>query len=155
LGMEDGRIQNHQLTASSEYSADLKAYHARLNQVVPGSSGCWSPQYLSVDQYLQVDLKKAKYITMVATQGRALEGGVYTGHYQWVKTYGLKYSDDGTNWTDYSEGGVIKIFSGNTDSGTVARRGLVEPIKARYIRFLVKSWHGHPSMRAELYGCEP
>ncbi|XP_048577002.1 EGF-like repeat and discoidin I-like domain-containing protein 3 [Nematostella vectensis] len=173
LGMEDGRIQNHQLTASSEYSADLKAYHARLNQVVPGSSGCWSPQYLSVDQYLQVrqtdgrteisqphspttvDLEKAKYITMVAAQGRALEGGVYTGHYQWVKTYGLKYSDDGTNWTDYSEGGVIKIFSGNTDSGTVARRGLVEPIKARYIRFLVKSWHGHPSMRAELYGCEP
>ncbi|EDO43032.1 predicted protein [Nematostella vectensis] len=134
LGMEDGRIKNHQITASSDFGPMYKAYFGRVNQV---------------------DLEKAKYITMVATQGRPLEGGSWPGYYQWTKTYAVKFSDDGNNWADYSEGGVIKIFSGNTDSETVVKHDLVEPIKARYVRFLVKSWHNEPVMRVELYGCEP
>ncbi|XP_048586374.1 lactadherin [Nematostella vectensis] len=154
--MEDGRIKNHQITASSDFGPMYKAYFGRVNQVASSITvGCWHPMHYNPDEYLQVDLEKAKYITMVATQGRPLEGGSWPGYYQWTKTYAVKFSDDVTNWADYSEGGVIKIFSGNTDSETVVKHDLVEPIKARYVRFMVKSWHNEPVMRVELYGCEP
>ena len=31
---------------------------------------------------------------------------------------------------------------------------LIQPIEARLIRIYPESWHGHMSMRMELYGCE-
>ena len=33
-------------------------------------------------------------------------------------------------------------------------QGLAQAIRARYIRFRPTAWHGHISMRVELYGCE-
>ena len=31
---------------------------------------------------------------------------------------------------------------------------LIQPIEARFIRIYPETWHGHMSMRMELYGCE-
>ena len=49
---------------------------------------------------------------------------------------------------------IFQVFNGNNDRNTIVIHGLTPPIKARFIRINVKSWHGHVSMRAELYGCK-
>ncbi|KAL9987514.1 hypothetical protein ACROYT_G001837 [Oculina patagonica] len=47
-----------------------------------------------------------------------------------------------------------KIFNGNSDQDTVVWHTLNSSITARYIRFRPEAWHGHISMRVELYGCQ-
>ena len=47
----------------------------------------------------------------------------------------------------------MQEFGGNHDRDTVIYRDLNPLIKARYIRFRPIDWHGHISMRVELYGC--
>ena len=49
---------------------------------------------------------------------------------------------------------LLQELIGNTDRDTVVYHELNPPIKARYIRFRPLAWHGHISMRVELYGCE-
>ena len=48
----------------------------------------------------------------------------------------------------------LQEFGGNHDRDTVIYRDLNPSIKARYIRFRPIDWHGHISMRVELYGCQ-
>lgn len=48
---------------------------------------------------------------------------------------------------------MTQDFSGNTDSHSIVYHGLNPPIKAKIIRFRPRAWHGHISMRVELYGC--
>ncbi|CAH3027674.1 unnamed protein product [Porites evermanni] len=48
-----------------------------------------------------------------------------------------------------------KVFTGNTDRNIVVCRKLNKPIRARYVcvhRDPI-AWHGHISMRVELFGC--
>ena len=45
------------------------------------------------------------------------------------------------------------MFAGNTNRDSIVRNNLNPPIISRYIRFLPIAWHGHISMRVELYGC--
>ena len=49
----------------------------------------------------------------------------------------------------------LKVFTGNTDRNIVVCRKLNKPIRARYVcvhRDPI-AWHGHISMRVELFGC--
>jgi hypothetical protein len=46
-----------------------------------------------------------------------------------------------------------QIFLGNTDGSTIVNNRLPEKIKAQFIRFVVREWYDHISMRAEIYGC--
>ena len=48
----------------------------------------------------------------------------------------------------------IKEFVANTDQDTVVYHDLSNAIQARYIRFRPTAWHGHISMRVEVYGCK-
>ena len=48
----------------------------------------------------------------------------------------------------------MQEFVGNTDMDTVVYHKLGNAIRARYIRFRPTAWHGHISMRVEVYGCE-
>lgn len=45
-------------------------------------------------------------------------------------------------------------YSGNKDQSTLVITDLVQPVKAQFIRILPEEWHGHISMRMELYGCD-
>ena len=45
-------------------------------------------------------------------------------------------------------------FVGNADQDTVVYHELSHAIRARYIRFRPTGWHGHISMRVEVYGCK-
>ena len=92
-------ILDNQLTASSELNASTPAKNGRLNFVV-GSSWCASTSDSS--PYLQIDLRIPHIICAVSTQGNS-QGS------QWVTSYTLQSSTDGTTWTGYEENRQVKV----------------------------------------------
>ena len=96
--MEDKKITDDQITASSEWSSPINpAYHgannARLNRPSQqGSAGGWYTQTDNLNQWIQVDLMIPTWVTGVKTQGRE------DWHYAWVTEYKVEYSKDGQNW---------------------------------------------------------
>ena len=48
----------------------------------------------------------------------------------------------------------LQVYDANSDRNSVIGNTLIQPIEARFIRIYPESWHGHMSMRMELYGCE-
>ena len=109
LGMEGGSIPDSNITASSELNANTPATNGRLNYTA-GSSWCAATG--DSNPYLQIDLQTLHFICAVSTQGNSQVD-------EWVKTYTLQISTDGTNWTDYTDsGGQVKVvylvlFTGN------------------------------------------
>lgn len=98
--MEDRNISDSQLTASNSYPIHLARY-ARLN-----NPNFWAAASNDMNQWLQVHFEKELTVTKVATQGRSLEMG---DHWQWVRTYSLKYSHDGTSFQFYKQFGDVKV----------------------------------------------
>ena len=96
--MESGLIPDSNITASSEKNANT-AENGRLNS---GSSWCAGTSDSA--PYLQIDLQTLHVICAVSTQGNSQAD-------QWVKTYKLQLSIDGSTWTDYKEGGEVKVRS--------------------------------------------
>ena len=92
-------IHDNQLKASSELNASTPAKNGRL-KFVAGSSWCASTSDSS--PYLQIDLQIPYIICAVSTQGNS-QGS------QWVESYTLQSSTDGTTWTDYEENGQVKV----------------------------------------------
>ena len=96
LGMENGKIQDDQITSSSDWNK-LPAKNGRLN-----GSSCWAAGKNDKNQWIQVDFEKPVVVTKIATQGR----GKYD---QWVKSYTVSYSLDGNNFKPYQVDGVDKV----------------------------------------------
>ncbi|KAK3729870.1 hypothetical protein QZH41_016836 [Actinostola sp. cb2023] len=149
LGMEDGRITNSQVKASSYYNVRkddrLAPWNARLRlKTALEWRGGWAAAKNSNGQWLQVDLRAKAEVTGIATQG------LYDLH-QWVKTYSIRHSDDDTTFIDYNRG---EVLTGNADRNTIVKHNLKQ-FSARFVRVLPKSWKQHIAMRLELYGCNP
>ena len=102
LGMESGSIPDDKITASSVNSAvNTPAKNGRLNYTA-GSS--WCALTSDSNQYLQIDLQTLHIICAVSTQGNSKAD-------QWVRSYTMKSSTDGTTWNDYNkENGQVKVF---------------------------------------------
>ncbi|XP_022796963.1 uncharacterized protein LOC111335346 [Stylophora pistillata] len=148
LGMENGRIKDAQITASSDYSVQHAAKFGRLNFKARGKKqGGWSAG-ITANSWIQVDLTKYTVVKGIATQGR-------NGYSQWVTKYKLQYSDDGVNFHYYGESdqNPPKVFEGNKDTDSIVYHHLYPPIKARFIRLRPTEWSVHVSLRMELYGC--
>ncbi|XP_078667263.1 uncharacterized protein LOC144909086 [Branchiostoma floridae x Branchiostoma belcheri] len=146
LGMESGAIPDRSITASSTFGNHHEPFRARLNGVA--GVGAWSAGGNGPGQWLQVDLGEATFVTGVITQGRQ------NSYAQWVTSYKLQFSVNGTDWTTYAgSDGSDKVFTGNTDMNTPVTNLLDNPVAARYVRFLVLTWVYHISMRAEILGC--
>ena len=98
--MENGAIDNDQITASSQWDGYHAAIQGRLHfPEAGGKAGGWAARIRDANQWLQIDLKnKYTNITRVATQGR-------NGANEWVTKYNLQYSDDGANFSYYLEQG--------------------------------------------------
>ncbi|CAH3193876.1 unnamed protein product [Porites evermanni] len=146
LGMENGKIADDQITASSEGEA-YRAVNGRLHYITPqGRPFGWQPKSTScISEWLQVDLLLDNYtITGVATQGcRARTSKSVLS----VTKYELEYSNDSKMfYTDH------RLYTGNTDEDTVVYQTLNTPMKARYVRFQPKFWKNGICMRVELYG---
>ena len=104
--MENNDIPDSAITASSTHTKPgHEPWQARLNNVVTSSStGSWSAGSLNEGQWLQIDLGKETVVTKIATQGRP-------GNYdQWVKSYKILFSSDGTNWKEFKENGSVKVI---------------------------------------------
>jgi hypothetical protein len=94
--MEDKRILDHQITASSHFSNKSTAYQGRLETKKSQTHiGAWSSNQ-TFASWLQIDLGLVSMVTKVATQGRHDAD-------QWVKTYVLMYSIDGIHWATYKD----------------------------------------------------
>jgi len=103
LGMQDGRIKDSQLGASSSYRELLNIYRGRLYSTMP--DGSWTAGSNAIGEYFQIDLLQMHAISKVATQGRHS-----SGYNQWVTRYYLKYSIDDVSWETYMYRGTVQVI---------------------------------------------
>ena len=95
LGMESRKITDGQITASTEYNSVHGATNGRLNfKAGGGKTGAWSARTNDVHQWLQVDLGAKTEVTGIQIQGRQDAD-------QWVTSFTISYSSDGTTYTFY------------------------------------------------------
>ena len=87
LGMENGKITNNEISASSVYNSNTGASRARLNFIPSGGvSGGWVAAVEDDKPTLTITFSYPfTRVTGIATQGRQDAS-------QWVKTYRLRYS---------------------------------------------------------------
>ena len=88
--MENGKIKDQQISASSQYSDSFAAHQARLIT----SNKPWVTKEVDKPQWLQIDLSNPHtVVTRVATMGT-------------VNTYKLQYSDNGREFRYFKEQGL-------------------------------------------------
>ena len=104
LGMESGHLPDSALSASTSANADHIPQFGRLNKIpASGKAGAWCAKSNDGNQWLQISFGRQTTVTKVATQGR------YETN-QWVTSYSLSYSVDGTHWVWYRlSDGHIKV----------------------------------------------
>ncbi|XP_032240781.2 uncharacterized protein LOC5515249 isoform X2 [Nematostella vectensis] len=152
LGVESGLIDNKAIRATSWITIDDNPKNARLNNIE--GEGAWCPRTVDQSQFLEINIGHVTRVTSVATQGRfpVAECHVIDA---WVTKFALEYLDlDGMAWKNYTEQGVIKIFSGNTDLISTVNNVLTEKLITKAVKFRPKEWHTRICMRVELYGCK-
>ena len=100
-----------------------------------------------VDKWVQMDLGSEKTVEGVYMQGRADA----PSHNQYVKTFKVRTSNDGTNWT-WTDSEKIYSTGWNILHGfnhkTISEIKLDSPVKARYVRIDPQTAH-----RATSYRC--
>lgn len=98
--MENGKILDGQISASSEHNSSLAAIHGRLHyQGLQGNDGAWAASTNDFNQWLQIDLGSQFFkVKGVATQSRQ-------NVMQYVTKYKLQYSNNGLNFKFYREEG--------------------------------------------------
>ncbi|XP_061082766.1 coagulation factor V [Conger conger] len=154
LGMENGRISDAQITASSVATSWLSGawqpWLARLNKL--GNVNAWQAKTNDMQQWLQVELKEVKKITGIVTQGaKSLMTEMY------VTEYTIEYSKDGRTWIKYKEDEDDydeKIFPGNEDNNGHVKNYIYPPIFSRFIKIIPRRWQKTITMRIELLGCD-
>ena len=105
LGIEDGRIQDSAMTASTIHSSAHAAHLGRLNMVArSGKNGAWCAKTSNNKEWLQIDLGNPTTVTKVATQGRQDAN-------QWPTSYSISYSLTGSYWVQYTVRGKIKVIT--------------------------------------------
>ena len=105
--MENGKIHDSQISASSEWRANYGAINSRLNfRAQGGRQGAWTARHNDINQWLQVNFNIRATVTEILTQGRS-------NWNQWVKSYTASYSNDGVNFFDYRVNGVVKVWRYN------------------------------------------
>ena len=97
LGLEDRRVPDGQLTASTYYNYHLSPWYGRLNGIYS-----WSVRSNRRGQWFQVNFVELMRIKGVATQGRQNAN-------QWVRSYTVRYSGDGMYFRSYTQGRRVKV----------------------------------------------
>ncbi|XP_041806275.1 discoidin, CUB and LCCL domain-containing protein 2 [Chelmon rostratus] len=155
LGLESGGVADTQLSASSVWEWNniigqqsvWAPSGARLKKAGPP----WSPSQSDQQQWLQVDLKREKRITGIATTGSTLREYQY-----YVSAYRVLYSNDGQQWYIYREANSTqdKVFQGNINYLHEVRNNFIPPIEARFVRINPTLWHQRIALKLELLGCQ-
>ncbi|KAJ7308039.1 hypothetical protein JRQ81_008540 [Phrynocephalus forsythii] len=151
LGMHEGTIRDEDITASSQWYDSTGPQYARLLR--EEGDGAWCPAGLLQPedvQFLQIDLHKLYFITLVGTQGRHARA---TGK-EFARAYRIDYSRDGERWLSWKDRQNRQVIQGNVDTYDVVLKDLRPPVIARYIRVIpVTEQPMTVCMRVELYGC--
>ena len=183
LGVEDRRIPNKGLTASSSSGKAQAPSNGRLHfQRRLNKAAGWKPENQDASPWFQVDLQSIQTVAGIGTQGgRSLwwkKGG-------WVGKYNVSFSKDGAAWQTYNESGHVKVhywnalnifypwlkssqnhtfffsfsfpfqeFLGNNDTNTVVINRFSSPLRARFIRIYPSKLKSRGFLRLELYGCQ-
>ena len=101
--MQNGKLPNSALSASSQYNAYAGPENARLHFCAEsGRYGAWIAQRNDHSQYYQVDFGVETQVTRIETQGRQ-------DNLQYIKTYTLRYSTDGSYFRQYQPSGFTKV----------------------------------------------
>uniref|UniRef100_A0A673HXM6 receptor protein-tyrosine kinase n=1 Tax=Sinocyclocheilus rhinocerous TaxID=307959 RepID=A0A673HXM6_9TELE len=151
LGMEDGRIKNDDITASSQWYETTGPQYARLNREEGDGAWCPAGQLQPSDvQYLQLDLRQLIFLTVVATQGRYARN---SGN-EFARKYRLEYSRDGHRWISWRNRFGSEILMANINTYDSVVRDLHPPIITRFLRLIPVTDAVHTvCMRVELFGC--
>ncbi|XP_068270094.1 discoidin domain-containing receptor 2-like isoform X1 [Nyctibius grandis] len=151
LGMHEGTIRDEDITASSQWYDSTGPQYARLQR--EEGDGAWCPAGLLQPedvQFLQIDLHKLFFITLIGTQGRHARA---TGK-EFARAYRIDYSRNGERWISWKDRQGKKVIQGNIDTYDVVLKDLRPPIIARFIRVIpVTEMPMTVCMRVELYGC--
>ena len=103
LGMQNGKIEDSAVSASTEYGTAYKAINGRLHFVYrSGRIGAWAAKTSDAYQFLQVNFGDWTKVTRVAIQGRSDSN-------QWVKNFTLSYGYDHIFFKDYKADGIKKV----------------------------------------------
>lgn len=97
-------------------------------------------------QWIQVDFLTPKQVTGVVTQGSPDLS-------QWVTSFSVSTSKDGSTFTTYMENGIKKIFRGNSDGNTVVKNYFAKEISARIVRLHPVTWENGIAMRFDILNC--
>lgn len=101
--MQNGKIEDSAVSASTEYGTAYKAINGRLHFVYrSGRIGAWAAKTNDAYQFLQVNFGDWTKVTRVAIQGRS-------DYNQWVKNFTLSYGYDHIFFKDYKEDGIKKV----------------------------------------------
>ncbi|XP_057688297.1 discoidin domain-containing receptor 2 isoform X1 [Corythoichthys intestinalis] len=149
LGMEDGRIKDNDITASSQWHETTGPQYARLNR--DDGDGAWCPGgqlEASDSQFLQVDLRRLTFLTVVATQGRYARNGI-----EFARAYSLNYSRDGVVWKSWRNRLGSTVMEGNNNAYAPVINDLHPPVVTRWVRLIPLTELSTVCMRMELYGC--
>ncbi|XP_066543282.1 epithelial discoidin domain-containing receptor 1 isoform X2 [Amia ocellicauda] len=151
LGMQDGTIPDRDISASSAWSESTEAKHGRLSS--GEGDGAWCPAstvFPHSAEFLQVDLRRLHFVTLVGTQGRHAGGHGK----EFARSYRLRYSRDGRNWLTWKDRWGQEVVSGNQNTYDVVLKDLGPPIIARLVRFYPMADRVMSvCLRVELYGC--
>ncbi|CAG7823734.1 unnamed protein product [Allacma fusca] len=115
---------------------------------------CWVSAVSNYHQNIQIQFRKPKILTGVATQG--CNASAYVSEYAFLS------SNDGDNWgpilpsSGASGSGLdnIQLFKGNRNGDRVHTNKFETPIIAQFIRINPTRWEDRIAMRVELYGCD-
>ncbi|CAH1791242.1 unnamed protein product [Owenia fusiformis] len=142
------RVPDSELTASSMIDNGHGPHRARLGTQMEGANmrGGWSAKIKDQNQWIQADLGKIMQVFGVITQGR-----ISTVHYQWVTSYKVSYSTNGSIYK-YAVRNNNQIMEGNSDMWTPVLN-MFDPVQARYVRINPVSWKATISMRFDIIGC--
>ncbi|NWY05322.1 DDR2 protein, partial [Nothoprocta ornata] len=151
LGMQEGTIRDEDITASSQWYDSTGPQYARLQR--EEGDGAWCPAGLLQPedvQFLQMDLHKLFFITLIGTQGRHARA---TGK-EFAHAYRIDYSRNGERWISWKDRQGKQVIQGNVNTYDVVLKDLRPPIIARFIRVIpVTELPMTVCMRVELYGC--
>ena len=108
------------------------------------STQAWSAESNEMGQWWQMNVGSARQIGGVVTQGR-------TGTSQYVNSYKVKVSSDGSTWADVDGGATFTADSAVDES---VKTMFSSPVLGRYVRIVVQSWNSYNSLRAGVLFCE-
>ena len=103
LGLQNRRLPNSRISASSEWNHFHAARLGRLGQVKHGRFvGAWCARHNNHLQWFKCDFGRPMKITQVATQGRQDTN-------QWVTSFYLSSSQDNVHWEVYKFRSAYKV----------------------------------------------